>query len=86
MTALPYITDKDVAGRLNWPDMVQALAAGHRLPRAQIGDLFLTRGDDTLMGGLAVLFQRHADLFDRVEPELTLQGLARLYATRSDRT
>ena len=37
-------------------------------------------------GGLAVLFQRHADLFDRVEPELTLQGLARLYATRSDRT
>ena len=53
MTALPYITDKDVAGRLNWPDMVQALAAGHRLPRAQIGDLFLTRGDDTLMGRAA---------------------------------
>ncbi len=37
-------------------------------------------------GGLAALFQRHADLFDRVEPELTLQGLARLYATRSDRS
>ncbi|WP_114348193.1 ornithine cyclodeaminase family protein [Paracoccus lutimaris] len=53
MTALPYITDRDVAGRLNWPDMIEALAAGHRLPRAQIGDLFLTRGDDTLMGRAA---------------------------------
>ncbi len=37
-------------------------------------------------GGLAALFQRHADLFDRVEPELTLRGLAQLYATRTDRT
>ena len=48
MPALPYITEADVAGRLSWPAMVEALAAGHRLPRAQIGDLFLTRGDDTL--------------------------------------
>lgn len=53
MPALPYITEADVAGRLSWPAMVEALAAGHRLPRAQIGDLFLTRGDDTLMGRAA---------------------------------
>lgn len=33
-------------------------------------------------GGLAPLFQRHAHLFDRVEPDLTLQGLALLYARR----
>lgn len=33
-------------------------------------------------GGLAPLFQQHAHLFDRVEPELTLRGLARLYANR----
>lgn len=35
-------------------------------------------------GGLAALFQSHADLFDRVEPDLTLKGLALLYANRSD--
>lgn len=33
-------------------------------------------------GGLATLFQQHGDLFDRVEPELTLRGLALLYQNR----
>jgi type III pantothenate kinase len=33
-------------------------------------------------GGLAPLFQAHADLFDRVEPDLTLRGIALLYANR----
>ena len=33
-------------------------------------------------GGLASLFQQHGDLFDRVEPELTLRGLALLYQNR----
>ena len=28
-------------------------------------------------GGLAPLFQSHADLFDRVEPDLTLRGITR---------
>ena len=32
-------------------------------------------------GGLAPLFQQHADLFDRVEPDLTLCGIAQLYAS-----
>jgi type III pantothenate kinase len=27
-------------------------------------------------GGLAVLFDRHTTIFDAVEPDLTLQGLA----------
>ncbi len=31
-------------------------------------------------GGLAPLFQQHADLFDRVEPDLTLRGIALLYS------
>ena len=30
-------------------------------------------------GGLAALFQQHDHLFDRVEPDLTLRGLALLY-------
>ncbi len=33
-------------------------------------------------GGLASLFQQHSHLFDRVEPELTLRGLALLYGNR----
>ncbi len=34
-------------------------------------------------GGLAPLFQQNADLFDRVEPDLTLRGIALLYANRT---
>jgi type III pantothenate kinase len=33
-------------------------------------------------GGLAILFQQHSELFDRVEPDLTLSGLALLYKNR----
>jgi type III pantothenate kinase len=33
-------------------------------------------------GGLAALFQQHRHLFDRVEPDLTLRGLAILYGNR----
>jgi type III pantothenate kinase len=33
-------------------------------------------------GGLAALFQQHSHLFDRVEPDLTLRGLAKLYRNR----
>lgn len=33
-------------------------------------------------GGLAILFQHHGYLFDRVEPDLTLRGLALLYRNR----
>jgi len=30
-------------------------------------------------GGLAVLFDEHSDIFDQIEPDLTIQGLALLY-------
>ncbi len=33
-------------------------------------------------GGLAVLFQQHTHLFDRIDPDLTLRGLAILYENR----
>jgi type III pantothenate kinase len=33
-------------------------------------------------GGLAPLFQQHGHLFDRVEPDLTLKGLALIYGNR----
>ena len=31
-------------------------------------------------GGLAVLFDQHSEMFDAIEPDLTIQGLAMLYA------
>jgi type III pantothenate kinase len=31
-------------------------------------------------GGLAILFNAHTSIFDRIEPDLTIQGLALLHA------
>jgi type III pantothenate kinase len=33
-------------------------------------------------GGLAILFERHTDVFDAIEPDLTIQGLALLWQRR----
>jgi type III pantothenate kinase len=30
-------------------------------------------------GGLAALFDQHSDIFDSIEPDLTIQGLGLLY-------
>jgi type III pantothenate kinase len=30
-------------------------------------------------GGLAALFDQHSDIFDAIEPDLTIQGLGLLY-------
>jgi ornithine cyclodeaminase len=40
---------KDAERLLNWQGLTQALEAGHRLPRAEIKDIFLYRGADTLL-------------------------------------
>ncbi len=38
-------------------------------------------------GGLATLFERHTDAFDRIEPDLTIQGLAMMWqSAHIDRT
>ncbi len=39
--------------RLDWLGLTDALAAGHRLPRAEIADTFLYRGKDTLLNRAA---------------------------------
>ena len=31
-------------------------------------------------GGLAVLFEKHTDVFDVIEPDLTIQGLAMMWS------
>ena len=46
--------------------------------KAEIGE----RVSVIATGGLAILFQQHGHLFDRVEPDLTLRGLALLFRNR----
>lgn len=43
------IITSDAESRLDWIGLTDALAEGHRLPRAEIADSFLYRGDDTLL-------------------------------------
>jgi type III pantothenate kinase len=53
-------------------------AAAAMLPRIAIEP----PPNEIATGGLAILFQQHGHLFDRVEPDLTLRGLALLYRNR----
>jgi len=39
----------EAEAKLNWLDLTDALAAGHALPRAQVGDTLLQQGGDTLL-------------------------------------
>ena len=51
--SVPFLAPGDVEGELDWRAMADALAEGHRRPRARIGDLFLTRGEETLQSRAA---------------------------------
>jgi len=46
---VPVITYDKAKGSLSWPDAVEALRSGHRLPRAQVEDIFLGPADGTMM-------------------------------------
>ena len=43
------IIGPEVESRLDWLALTEALEAGHRLPRAEVGDTLLFRGADTLL-------------------------------------
>ena len=43
------IVPKDAEAHLSWAGLMAAIEAGHRLPRAEIADLFLYRGKDTIL-------------------------------------
>jgi ornithine cyclodeaminase len=49
MTHIPIIPFAEGEALLDWIGLTDALAAGHNLPRAEIGDTFLYRGPDTLL-------------------------------------
>ena len=49
MTSVPFIPFEEGEALLAWIGLTDALAAGHNLPKAEIGDTFLYRGSDTLL-------------------------------------
>jgi len=49
MTNIPNISFVEGEALLDWIALTDALAAGHDLPKAEIGDTFLYRGKDTLL-------------------------------------
>ena len=49
MTSIPFIPFEEGEALLGWIGLTDALAAGHNLPKAEIGDTFLYRGSDTLL-------------------------------------
>ncbi|WP_428927074.1 ornithine cyclodeaminase family protein [Marinibacterium sp. SX1] len=53
MSAPTYIPFDKGEARLDWLKLTEALARGHTLPKAQIDDTFLYRGDDTLLSRAA---------------------------------
>ena len=86
MSDIPVIRAEDVEHKLDWTRMVDALAAGHRLPKAQVSDQFLTRGGDTLMSraawidGLGAAVKTFTVMPDNVARGLpSVQGAMLLY-------
>ena len=53
MTQIPFIPFREGERLLDWISLTDALAAGHRQPKAQIGDTFLYRDPDTLLSRAA---------------------------------
>ncbi|OAN77201.1 ornithine cyclodeaminase [Sulfitobacter sp. EhC04] len=53
MTDVPNIPFEAGEALLDWIGLTDALAAGHDLPKAEIGDTFLYRGKDTLLNRAA---------------------------------
>lgn len=45
----PIITYDETASKLNWPEVVEALREGHKLPEAEIKDIFLGPAEGTLL-------------------------------------
>lgn len=49
------VIGKEAEALMTWQGLMTALEAGHRLPRAEIKDMFLYRGKDTVLNRAAVI-------------------------------
>ena len=55
MTHAPVMIGPELEGRLDWLALTEALIAGHAGARAELADVFLTRGADTLLSRAALI-------------------------------
>ncbi|MCB1333957.1 MAG: ornithine cyclodeaminase [Roseivivax sp.] len=53
MSGPEFVSFAEGEARLTWLGLVEAIRAGHRMPRAQIADSFLYQGDNTLLNRAA---------------------------------
>lgn len=53
MTKIPFLTQDDVQGLLDWRTLIDALEAAHRASRPQISDQLVTRQGDKLLSRAA---------------------------------
>jgi ornithine cyclodeaminase len=53
MTSIPFIPFTEGEALLDWVGLTDAFAAGHALPKAEIGDTFLYRDPDTILSRAA---------------------------------
>lgn len=53
MTSIPFISFDEGESVIDWVGLTDAIAAGHALPKAEIGDTFLYRDPDTLLSRAA---------------------------------
>ena len=75
MTNPPFISFDDMDTRLTWAEIMEAIKAGHLLPRAEVADGFAYRDDDTLLSrsawvnglGIAV---KAATIFPNLNPSI----------------
>jgi ornithine cyclodeaminase len=75
MTNPPFIGFDDMDSRLTWNAIMDAITAGHLLPRAEVADGFAYRDDDTLLSrsawvnglGIAV---KAATIFPKLNPSI----------------
>ncbi len=51
--SIPIIPFEEGENLLDWIGFIEALAEGHKLPKAEVADSFLYRGDDTLLNRAA---------------------------------
>ncbi|THD85545.1 ornithine cyclodeaminase [Aliigemmobacter aestuarii] len=80
----------EAEAHLDWITLSEAIEAGHRLPRAEIADMFLYRGQDTLLNrsawidGLGLLV-KCATIFpeNKALDKPTINGAVTLYADRT---
>ncbi len=52
---VPFIPFAEGEAPLDWIELTEALAEGHKLPLAGIGDTFLYRGEDTILSRAAAI-------------------------------